>query len=118
MDKDNLFLTIIKALEECKRSKATREAKNTFPTNSWFDEECKMAKRSWKKNMNRKSRKEYDQLIKKKKEEYVNMRRIELINLIKEAPESFGKSFIKENTNKEQHHRNQMARICQDPLRV
>ena len=44
MDKDNLVLTIFKALKECKRSKATREAKNTFPANLWFDEECKMEK--------------------------------------------------------------------------
>ena len=59
-DKDNLVLTIIKALEECKRSRATREAKNTFLANPWFDEECKMAKRNWKKNMNKEIRKEYD----------------------------------------------------------
>ena len=91
MDKDNLVLTIIKALEECKRSRATREAKNTFPANPWFDEECKRAKRNWKKNMNRESRKEYDQLIKKKKEEYVNRRRIELINLGKSSPRKFWK---------------------------
>ena len=63
MDRDNLVLTIINALEECKRSRATRDAKNTFPANPWFDEECKMAKRNWKKNMNRESRKGYDQLI-------------------------------------------------------
>ena len=56
MDKDNLFLTIIKALEECKRTRATREAKNTFPTNLWFDEECKRAKRNFKKNIDRESR--------------------------------------------------------------
>ena len=89
MDKDNLVLTVIKALEECKRSKATREAKKTFLTNPWFDKECKMVKKNWKKNMNRESRNDYDQLIKKKKEEYVNMRRIELISLGKSSPKKF-----------------------------
>ena len=60
MDKDNLVLTIIKALEECKRSRVTRDAKNTFPANPWFDEECKMEKRNWKKNMNKESTNGYD----------------------------------------------------------
>ena len=49
MDKDNLVLTIIQALEECKRSKAVREANNTFLANLCFDEEWKMAKRNWKR---------------------------------------------------------------------
>ena len=98
MDKDNLVLTIIKALEECKRSKATREAKNTFSANPWFDEECKMAKRNGKKNMNRESRNEYDQLIKKKKEEYANRIRIKLINLGKSSPRKFWKELQQRKT--------------------
>ena len=98
MDKDNLVLTIIKALEECKRSRATREAKNTFSANPWFDEECKRAKRNWKKNMNKESRKEYVQLIKKKKEEYVNRRRIKLINLGQSSPRKFWKELQQKKT--------------------
>ena len=48
--------------------------------------------------MNRESRNEYDQLIKKKKEEYVNRRRIELINLGKSSPKKFWKELQQRKT--------------------
>lgn len=34
-----------KALDECKRARPKREITTTFPTNPWFDEECKIIKR-------------------------------------------------------------------------
>jgi hypothetical protein len=89
--KDTLVPIILKALEKCKRTKPKKEAKNTFPTNPGFDEECKLAKRKLRMSMNKESKKEYEELIRGKKEAYVRMRRLELITLGKQNPQKFWK---------------------------
>ena len=43
-----LIPTIHKALSACKRSHPKKRATSTFPTNPWYDEECKAIKRSLK----------------------------------------------------------------------
>lgn len=56
---------IHKALNACKCSKLSKKVSNTFPTNSRFDEECKVAKKSLKeKDSNKENKMIYKQLIK------------------------------------------------------
>lgn len=88
---DALVPIILKALEKCQRTKAKKEANNTFPTNMWFDEECKLAKRKLRKSMNKENKKKYEELLRAKKEAYVRMRRLELITLGKQNPKKFWK---------------------------
>lgn len=37
------------ALGKCKRAKTKKSESNCFPVNVWFDEECKMARKTLKK---------------------------------------------------------------------
>lgn len=80
---------IHKDLEVCKISQPKKEASNTFPTNPWYNEECKAAKRLLKKETNSETLKKYKNLIKTKKESYVAARRNKLISLGKYNPKGF-----------------------------
>lgn len=88
VDKDSLVLIITKALEVYKKSRPNRDTKNTFPANPWFDDECKMAIRSMRGKMNKENTKEYEKLLRRKKEQYVDLRRL-LVNLAKNNPKIF-----------------------------
>jgi len=62
-----LIPLIHKALKLCKRSWPKKRISKNFPTNPWYDEECKATKRSLKeKERNRENRKRYKNIIKKK----------------------------------------------------
>ncbi|KAH9319051.1 hypothetical protein KI387_020820, partial [Taxus chinensis] len=89
----NLLISLIqKALTVCERSKPRKRVANTFPTNPWYDEECKAAKRALKENgMNKENKKIYERLAQHKKESYVCKRRTELISLGKHNPKGFWK---------------------------
>ncbi|KAH9299597.1 hypothetical protein KI387_031279, partial [Taxus chinensis] len=89
----NLLISLIqKALTVCERSKPRKRVANTFPTNPWYDEECKAAKRALKENgMNKENKKIYERLVQHKKESYVCKKRTELISLGKHNPKGFWK---------------------------
>lgn len=91
VSKEALVPIILKALQKCKRTMPKKEAKNTSPTNPWFDEECKLAKRKLRKSMNKENKNEYMELLRGKKEAYVRMRRLELITLGKQNPKKLWK---------------------------
>jgi len=60
-----LIPLIHKSLKVCKRSRPKKRISNTFPTNPWYDEECKVSKRSLKeKETNKESRKNHKNMIK------------------------------------------------------
>jgi hypothetical protein len=80
------------ALAKCKRAKIKKSETNCFPVNAWFDEECKKARRRWKDsdkdNINLKA---YQQIVRKKKVDFMVSRREELIFLGKNNPKLFWK---------------------------
>ena len=85
-----LIPTIHKALSACKRSHPKKRATSTFSTNPWYDEECKVDKRSLKeRNLGKEIKKKYEKLIHSKKQEYVNARRKELISPGKHKTKGF-----------------------------
>ena len=85
-----LIPLIKEALKGCKRTKIKKNISNTFLVNPWYDEICKAAKRKFKgRKENKTIIREYKQLIKSKKEEYVINWRKELIMLGKHNPKDF-----------------------------
>ena len=85
-----LTAIIQKALEACKRSNNKKRTTNTFPSNPWYDEECKVAKRNIKgKEANKETKKWYTKIIHTKKAEYVIARRQQLISFGKHDPKKF-----------------------------
>jgi hypothetical protein len=59
-----LIPTIHKALSPCKRSHPMKRATSTFPTNPWYDEECKATKRSLKERiLGKENKKKYEKLV-------------------------------------------------------
>ena len=85
-----LFPLIHKFLKVCKISQLKKRVSNTFPTNPWYDEECKDAKRSLKeKERNNETKKRYTNLIKNKLKNYVTSRKNELILLGNHNPKGF-----------------------------
>jgi hypothetical protein len=80
------------ALAECKRAKIKKSETNCFPVNAWFDEECKKARRRWKEsNKDNIKLKAYQQIVRKKKVDFMVSRREELIFLGKNNPKLFWK---------------------------
>ena len=78
------------ALEKCKRAKNRKLESNCFPVNAWFDEECKMARRTLKKAGKEKMNvKLYKQILKRKKDEFMQTRREDSIYLSKNNPKLF-----------------------------
>ena len=78
------------ALEKCKRVKNRKSESNCFPVNAWFDEECKMSRRTLKKTGKEKMNvKLYKKILKSKKDEFMQTRREELIYLRKNNPKIF-----------------------------
>jgi hypothetical protein len=62
----SLFIpTIHKALSASKRSHpGKKRATSTFPTNPWYDEECKATERSLKeRNLGKENKKKYEKLV-------------------------------------------------------
>ena len=77
-------------LEKCKREKNWKSESNCFPVNAWFDKECKMERRTLKKTGKEKMNvKLYKQILKRKKDEFMQTRREELICLSKNNPKLF-----------------------------
>jgi len=63
------------ALEKCKRAKNRKSKSNCFLVNAWFDEECKMARKTLKKAGEEKMNvKLYKQVLKRKKDELMQTR--------------------------------------------
>jgi hypothetical protein len=59
-----LIPTIHKALSSCKRYHPKKRDSSTFPKNPWYDEECKVAKRSIKeRNLGKQNKKKYEKLV-------------------------------------------------------
>ena len=80
------------ALAECKRAKIKKSKTNCFPVNAWFDEECKKARRRWKESDKDNIKlKAYQQIVRKKKADFMVSRREELIFLGKNNPKLFWK---------------------------
>jgi hypothetical protein len=53
-----------KALSACKKSHPKKMATSIFSTNPWYDEECKVAKRSLKeRNWGKENKKKYERLV-------------------------------------------------------
>jgi hypothetical protein len=80
------------ALTECKRAKNRKSETSCFPVNVWFDEECKIARKtlteSSQKEINIKA---YKQIVRKKKVDFMISRRKELIFWGKNNPKLFSK---------------------------
>jgi hypothetical protein len=78
------------ALAECKRAKIKKFETNFFPVNAWFDKECKKARRRWKESDKDNIKlKTYKQIVRKKKVDFMVLRREELIFLGKNNPKLF-----------------------------
>jgi hypothetical protein len=78
------------ALDECKRAKIKKSKTNFFPVNAWFDEECKKARRRWKESDKDNIKlKAYQEIVRKKKGDFMVSRREELIFLGKNNPKLF-----------------------------
>jgi hypothetical protein len=72
--------------------KIKKSKTNCFPVNAWFDEECKKARRRWKESDKDKTKlKAYQQIVRKKKVDFMISRREELIFLGKNNPKLFWK---------------------------
>lgn len=64
------------ALEKCKRAKNRKSESICFPVNAWFDEECKMGRRTLKNAGKEKMNvKLYKHILKRKKDEFMRTRR-------------------------------------------
>ena len=75
-----------------KREKIKKYETNLFSVNAWFDEECKKARRRWKgSDTDNIKLKAYNQIVKKKKADFMVSRREELIFLGKNNPKLFWK---------------------------
>jgi hypothetical protein len=55
---------IHKALSSCKRYHPNKRATSTFPTNPWYDDECKEAERYLKeRNWGKENKRKYERLV-------------------------------------------------------
>ena len=87
----HIFTNFIhRALSKCKRSKQRKSETIFFPTNVWFDKDCKLARRKLSdSNKTSLNIKVYKQIIKKEKTNFMITRREELISLGKINPKLF-----------------------------
>jgi hypothetical protein len=79
-------------LTKCKRAKNRKYETNCFPLNVWFDEECKTSKKTLKESSQKEINiKAYNQMVSKKKVDFMISRKEELIFLGKNNPMLFWK---------------------------
>ena len=72
------------------KSKNRKSESICFPVNAWFDEECKMERRTLKNAGKEKMNvKLYKQILKRKKDEFMQTRREKLIYLSKNNAKIF-----------------------------